>query len=329
MSYRKRIGVLRGGPSVEHEVSLRSGSIVINSLHDKYGDQFAPVDIFINKNGIWHMNGVMISPHDAIHQMDYAWNALHGTFGEDGKIQNFLEIHDIPFNGSGSVGSAMGMNKILSKKIFQRFDIRTPRGIELSAEQFSESGKMDDLIRKFFNTLILPAIVKPARSGSSYGISIVRTYGQLPDALLLASKFSDSVMIEEYISGIEATCAVIEDYRGEELYALPPVEIRHGKEFFDYEAKYNNESSALIPSSFNRETKKTIELMAKNIHRALGLKHYSRSDFIIHPRRGVYAFEVNTLPGLSEESTLYKSLTSVGSNIQDFIGHTIALSLTE
>ena len=120
---------------------------------------------------------------------------------------------------------------------------------------------------------------------------------------------------------------MVEGFRGEELYALPPIEIRPHEEFFDYEAKYKGKSEEIVPATFAENIKKKIESLSKNIHQALGLRHYSRSDFIIHPRRGIYALEVNTLPGLTSESLLPKSLRAVGSDLPEFVDHVISLSL--
>ncbi|MFA6295494.1 MAG: D-alanine--D-alanine ligase [Candidatus Paceibacterota bacterium] len=327
MSHRLRVGVLRGGPSAEYEVSLNSGAAVINSLNERYKDRFRPIDIFINKKGIWHIDGIPVKPEQVIHRIDVAWNALHGAFGEDGKIQHFFEVHRTPFTGSGSLGSALGMNKMMAKKIFRDHDIKTPLEREILSDEILSSSGMDALIKNLFNTLLLPAVIKPISSGSSIGVSVVRTYGELPVALALAAKHGDSVIVEEFIPGIEATCGVIEDFRGQTLYALPPVEIRPTTVFFDYEAKYNGKSLEIIPATFTDKIKKNIEDISCRIHRALGLRHYSRSDFIIHPRRGVYALEVNTLPGLTDESLLPKSLRAVGSDIHELVGHTIGLAM--
>ncbi|MCX6718946.1 MAG: hypothetical protein NTZ38_01035 [Candidatus Taylorbacteria bacterium] len=135
------------------------------------------------------------------------------------------------------------------------------------------------------------------------------------------------VMLEEFIPGIEATCGVVEGFRGEELYALPPIEIRPLISFFDFEAKYAGKSQEIVPATFAQKIKLEIEDLAKRIHRALGLKHYSRSDFIIHPHRGIYTLEVNTLPGLTDESLIPKSLRAVGSDTHELIDHLIQLAL--
>ncbi len=325
MIHKLRVGVIRGGPSHEYDVSLKTGANVIGAINDSHAHKYEAHDILIDQDGVWHFDGAPISLDKIGKRADVIFNALHGNYGEDGKVQNILESHGIPFTGSGSLGSAIGMNKMLSKKVFEDHDILIPRSRVVFADQVTKG--LSDLDEELFNTLILPVVVKPLRSGSSVGVSIVQNYDELPGALLKAIHFDDSVLIEDYIKGIEATCGVIDDFRGEELYALPPVEIRPMSAFFDYDAKYAGKSQEIVPATFSDKIKQGIQELAKKIHRALGLHHYSRSDFIIHPSRGIYTLEVNTLPGLTDESLLPKSLRAVGSSTPEFIDHVIQLAL--
>ena len=325
MFHLPRIGILRGGPSNEYEVSLLSGATVLKTLRNNFADQYTPHDIFIDRSGIWHFDGIETAPHNISHRIDLAWNALHGNYGEDGKIQSFLETHGIPFTGSGSLSSAVGMNKVLSKKVFKDHGIKSPYFREFNSEDIALN--LEGIVKNLFESFLLPAIVKPVSSGSSVGVYLIRSYDQLPEALREAAMHSDTVMIEEFIPGVEASCGVVEGFRGQELYALPPIEIRPDSHFFDYEAKYAGKSREIVPATFPDDIKQAIEELAKSIHRVLGLKHYSRSDFIVHPRRGVYALEVNTLPGLTEESLMPKALRAVGSDTHELVGHVIGLVL--
>ena len=319
-----RVGVLRGGPSSEYEVSLNTGASVLSALQKSHADTYQPRDIFIDKEGTWHMDGMAVVPHEALSKIDVAFNALHGSYGEDGKIQGFLESHGMPFTGSGALGSAIGMNKIMAKKIFKDHGIKTPYWKEISSDAINADG--DALMRELFHTLMLPVVVKPTSGGSSVATSVVREYASLLQALKSAAEHGDSVLVEEFIPGIEATCGVLEGFRGQDIYALPPIEIRPHSGFFDYEAKYQGKSHEIVPATFAENIKKTIEDLARKIHSALGLRHYSRSDFIIHPRRGIYVLEVNTLPGLTSESLLPKALRAVGSDVPEFVHHVIELA---
>lgn len=325
MNHRLRVGVLRGGPSNEYEVSLNSGSAVLSALNKHFEDRYKPHDIFIDRAGTWHMEGLVIKPENVTHKVDVIVNALHGNYGEDGKIQSFLESHGIPFTGSGSLGSAIGMNKSLTKKILKDHGIKSPYGIEIPSNRIRDnvSSVRDELFRSFS----MPAVVKPTSSGSSVGVSIVKYYDSLVPALEEAAKHSGSVLVEEFIPGIEATCGVIEGFRGSDLYALPPIEIRPQTHFFDYEAKYSGKSQEIVPATFSQKIKSAIEDITKKIHSALGLRHYSRSDFIIHPRRGIILLEVNTLPGLTNESLIPKSLRAIGSDTHEFVDHLIGLAM--
>jgi D-alanine-D-alanine ligase len=180
----------------------------------------------------------------------------------------------------------------------------------------------------------MPAVVKPAASGSSLGVSIVKNFAALEPAVCKAFEHGDVVMIEEFIPGVEATVGVIEGFRGEDLYVLPAVEIRPAgtQEFFDYKAKYGSDEKGgafveeIVPGHFSDTEKAELARLAREVHRALGLRHYSRTDFIVSPRRGVYVLETNTLPGLTEASLMPKALASVGVSLPDFLHHLVTLA---
>jgi len=316
---------LRGGPSNEYEVSLNSGAGVLRALRENYADRYIPLDVIIDRDGLWHCEGVPTSAVHIIPRLDVAMNALHGAYGEDGTVQAVFETHGLPFTGSGSLASAVGMNKALTKKILRDHGLKTPYSVVISSVAIETDARA--VARNLFHTFVLPAVVKPTSSGSSVGVSIVTHYDHLPAALKEAAKHSDSVLVEEFIKGIESTCAVVEVFRGNELYALPPIEIRPLTKFFDYEAKYHGLSEEIVPATFGQKLKTEIEELSRKVHSLLGLRHYSRTDFIIHPRRGIYVLEVNTLPGLTEESLLPKALRAVGSDTHEFIDHIIGLAL--
>lgn len=319
--HRIRVGVIRGGPSNEYEVSLKTGATVLNHLPQ---DKYNPREIFIDKNSTWYVNGIPLLPHEALTHVDVVFNALHGQYGEDGKLQHILERHKIPFTGSGSFSSALGMNKKLSKEIYKKSKLKTP--------QFRLIESIDNInqqVYDIFRAFPLPLVVKPVSSGSSVGISLVRDFNSFETAIREAFKHSDAVIIEEFIQGKEATCGVIDEYRNMPFYALPPIEIRpHEGTFFDYEAKYEGKSDEIVPGNFTDEEKKEIERLAIEAHKNLGLRHYSRSDFIIHPHRGIFILETNTLPGLTEESLLPKALNAVGATLSHFLDHVLQLALS-
>ncbi|MEI6238403.1 MAG: D-alanine--D-alanine ligase [bacterium] len=318
-----QVGVLRGGPSHEYDVSIKTGAAVIKNIPK---ERFDVVDIFLDKNGEWHVAGLPISPDLALKRLDVVFNALHGQYGEDGKVQRFLEAHGIPFTGSGSHSSAVGMNKALSKKAYKKNGIKTPYHILI--EKDGDARSVEERAFHIFRSFPMPAVVKPVSSGSSVGVFLALDFQSFIKAIDEAFKISDDIMIEEYIKGKEATCAVVEGFRNESLYALPPIEIRpHNGALFDYSAKYEGKSDEICPGNFTEEERGEIMRLAREAHEALNLSHYSRTDFMIHPRRGIYVLETNTLPGLTNESLLPKSLAVVGASLSSFIEHLLDLAL--
>ena len=315
-----KVAVLRGGPSSEYDVSLKTGKSVIDNLPSGY----IPTDVFISKRGEWLVDGISVDPQRIFQSNDVIFNALHGEYGEDGKLQRFLDHSQVKYTGSGALASALAMNKVMAKEIFISAGLKTPVFRVVKKGEITH-----DIAHKIFTTFPMPAVVKPNGSGSSVGVSLVGKISEIVPAIDKALKHADTVIIEEFISGREATCGVIEKFKGKEVYPLLPIEIRKPKEntFFDYDAKYSGKSEEVCPGNFSKKETEMIEEMAVRAHKALGLRHYSRSDFIVHPKRGVYILETNTLPGLTKESLLPKSLTAVGSSLSQFLDHVINLAL--
>ena len=315
-----RVGVIRGGIGHEYEVSLRTGSSVLKNL-DKH--KYQTRDILIDKAGLWHLDGLPIDPHSLAGLIDVSMIALHGEFGEDGQIQNLFDRLQIPYTGSGHIASALGMNKILSKETVARAGIKTPVGLEIKKGENAEQSA-----RLAFGKISPPWVVKPVDRGSSVGLFLAKNIDELATAIEKSFEFTDVVLIEEYIKGREATCGLVEGLRGEELYPLFPIEIIRpdGAQIWNYDDKYSGETNEICPGNFSEEQKKAIQEMSLAVHRALGLRHYSRTDFIISPR-GIYFLETNTLPGLTDASLLPKALLAVGVNYSDFLDHLITLAL--
>ena len=316
-----RVAVLRGGPSSEYEVSLKTGATVLQHIPQEVYDAH---DIFISREGEWYRNGVQFTPHEALSHFDVIFNALHGQYGEDGKVQHILEMSGIPFTGSGSFASSVAMNKAMTKEVFKKEKIRTPQHkliSNISAENLAE----------LFLTFSPPVVVKPVSAGSSMGVTMVKSFDSFETAIKEAMKHSDTVMVEEYIPGVEATVGVVDGYRDQNIYVLPPIEIRpRGSAFFDYENKYGSgESGAeeIVPGNFSEKDKRELEELARKVHSILGLRHYSRTDFIVSPKRGIFVLETNTLPGLTETSLLPKALHSVGASLSHFLDHVLQLAL--
>lgn len=322
-----RVGVIRGGPSSEYDVSLNTGANVLSHLRgDKMSDKYKPIDILIDKNGAWHVNGTPTTMEAISKKVDVIFNALHGDFGEDGKVQQMLEEWRIPYTGSGSFASALGYNKVLAKEQFARLGIKTPQHAVVN---LSEDKNAQQQARAIWQKFGAPWVVKPISSGSSFGVKICKTFPELIEAITVGINENSDLLIEEMIKGKEATVGVIEGFRSHDIYTLPPIEIRVPKHkvFFDYDAKYSGISEEICPGNFTNDEKDELRRLASLIHSGLNLSHYSRSDFIVHPKKGIYALEVNTLPGLTDESLTPKALQAVGATMPDFLHHIITLAL--
>ncbi|MDP6387785.1 MAG: D-alanine--D-alanine ligase [Candidatus Pacebacteria bacterium] len=320
MSSKIKVGVMRGGPSSEYDISLKTGGSVLRNLPE---DKYETYDIFISKDGEWHFRGTPISHPKILTQIDVVFNAMHGQYGEDGTVQKILDSFGVPYTGSTAFASTVSMNKLLTKQGIESCRINTPEHIVLD---YSKDLKKD--ILNIFRNFIQPSVVKPVIGGSSIGVTIAKDFGSLMEGVYKALEYSPRILIEECINGREVTCGVIEGFRGEKLYALMPVEIIPPKKsvFFDYNAKYSGETQEVCPAHLDRVIKEEIQRIAKEVHRELGLRHYSRSDFIVSPR-GIYFLEVNTLPGLTEKSLVPKSLSAAGSSLPEFLDHLIELAI--
>jgi D-alanine-D-alanine ligase len=294
-SHKIRVGVLRGGPSPEYSVSLETGRSVLDNL-DR--DIYEPVDIFISRDGVWHESGFEKSPGKILGKSDVVWNALHGHYGEDGEVQRLLESFRIPYTGSNALSSALGINKIMSKKVYRDAGLKTPFSLDIYIGDLTR-----DKIRQIYHEVPMPFVVKPSSAGSSVGVRVAYSLAELEEAIVAAFEYSPQVLVEEFINGKEATCGVIDNFRNTSRYALIP----HSE----------------LPLS--QAEKVAVERLALNAHDSLGLRHYSSSDFVIHPKRGIFILETDSQPSLHKESRFKKSLENVGSSISQFLHHTLSI----
>lgn len=313
-----RVAVVRGGLSDEYEVSLSSGASVLEQI-DR--ERFDPLDVVITRGGEWLVDGRAKLPEHILQSIDVVFIALHGTYGEDGTLQRLLDRYGIAYTGSKAYPSAVAMNKPLTKAHLKDSKIKLAPHITLTKDSLNDIVRVSENIASLFGPQY---VIKPVNSGSSVGTMMVKDKMLLTQALTDALSVFDEVMVEQRILGREASCGVVERYRDQKVYALPPIEIiipQHA-EFFDREVKYDGSTQEICPSTFSHKIKKQIEDHAVYIHETLGLSQYSRSDFIVAPD-GIYFLEVNTLPGLTTESLLPKAINAVGGTYGDFISHLI------
>jgi len=317
---KQKVAVLRGGPSQQYTRSLESGAYILKNLPEKYEGR----DVFIDKAGDWYVNGIKVKPQHALDHVQVVWNALHGEYGEDGKVQHLLENINMPYTGSDSIASALSMNKKLSKKSFADHSILTPSYIVVE--------KGDDLeghARHIFFNFHMPVVIKPSTSGGSAGVGVARAKKDIVPLLEAALLISTAVIVEAYISGREVSSIVIEDMRGEKYYVPIPVEIRYpkNKDIFDKEIKHMKAAQDEYAFHFTDEIKAHISDVARKVHEALGLRHYSRTDMKITPNGKIYILEANTTPVLHHDAITIKSLEAVGVTLGAFIDHMLSLAL--
>ena len=326
---RYRVAILRGGLSSEYGTSMRTGMSVLENIDTK---RFNPIDIVVTKNGEWIVDGRARMPEYLLHSVDVVFNALHGSFGEDGTVQRLFERYGVAHTGSKPFASAIAMNKVQTKNHLKHMGIKVPQHVQVSRDSINDLGRVAEKIVDTFGTQY---IIKPVSSGGSAGTMCVKNPLLLEQALKDALTVYDEVMVEAKIAGREATCGVVERYRDKQMYVLPTVEVTlpKGLEFQTYEAKCNCKTRNHCPASFERNIKDEIEKISEDVHRELGLSQYSRSDFIVAdniPGRqegGIYFLEVNTLPQLSPDAQFRKALTAVGVSYSDFITHLLTDAL--
>lgn len=311
-----RVAVLRGGMGDEFQVSLRTGASVLKHIDRT---RFEPIDVVITREGEWLVDGCPRYPENVLRVVDVVFLALHGTYGEDGTVQRLLDRYCVPYTGSKAFPSSVAMHKILTKNALKNEGIKMAPHFTVSRDSEDNIARVSERIIDMFGPQYF---IKPVASGSSAGTMMVKNPAMLTQALTDALKLYPEVMVEVRIQGQEATCGVIERYRNEDLYALPPIEIvpPQDADFFDAVNKYNNQTKEICPGRFNRSTKQEIEELSKKVHAILDLSQYSRSDFIIADD-GIYFLEVNTLPGLTEESLFPKAIDAVGGTYAEFITH--------
>jgi len=287
-----KIGVLMGGPSTEREISLKSGKAVYESLQ-QLGLEVVAIDI---KTDNIEENIRLLKSH----QINCAFLALHGRFGEDGQIQEILEGLEIPYTGSGPLASRLAMDKIASRRIFETNGIDVPQYTVLDKASY-------DANRKVKNSLSLPLVIKPATHGSSIGLSIVDRQVDLDKAVDLAFEFDERILIEEFIKGREVTVGILDDQ------ALPVIEIIPKKRFFDYEAKYQaGLTEYVVPAKLEEGVARRIQNSALSAHKLLGCFGCSRVDMILSNDNIPHVLEVNTIPGFTQTSLLPKAARTQG-----------------
>jgi D-alanine-D-alanine ligase len=310
-----KVIVLHGGVSQEREVSLNSGKVVAKELTN-LGHDVVLIDVV--QEFYWVVDGKKQIHFKDIESLkpDIIFNALHGRFGEDGKLQSMLDIIGIPYTGTGVLGSALGMNKAKCYELFEKFDIDTPNTYEIN--NIKELDYLD---------LPYPLFVKPNDGGSSIANAKVNNKEELLKIVETGLKVSDIVLIQEYLEGQEVTCPVLG--KGGHAIALPVGLIETESEFFDYDAKYqSNLTKETFPAPIADDVTKKVQDISVEVHRLLDCKGITRSDFIIVNNRIVF-LEINTSPGMTSASLCPKSALANNISMAQLITRIMQDSLLE
>jgi D-alanine-D-alanine ligase len=304
------VALLAGGISSEREVSLHSGEQVHEAL-DKTKYNILRYD---------PQSDLARLVQDAP-QIDIALIILHGPFGEDGTVQGLLDLLDIPYQGSGVLGSALAMNKVVTKQLYEKAGLPVIPYAVYDRNETVDVGKCAAQIG-------LPLVVKPVEAGSSVGMSIIKSAADLQGALDKAGEFDNAILVESYIEGTELTAGVIGNKK---LEALPLIEIIPDEthEFFDYEAKYTaGVTQEICPARIDAELTLKAQNYAKIAHRALFCKGYSRTDMILKDNE-MYVLETNTIPGMTATSLFPQAAQKAGMSFSQVLDRLIELGLEE
>jgi D-alanine-D-alanine ligase len=298
-SLPKKIAVLMGGPGSERDVSLATGRGVSKALRS-LGAEVVEVDVHDENFAL---------PKD----VDLAFITIHGTFGEDGQLQEILEERGVPYTGDGAEASRAAFDKILSKEKFREHDVVTPEW------EVVEVGQRP--------TISVPLVVKPARQGSTVGVVIVKNASELDSAMAEAGKYDQKLLIEKFVSGRELTIGVLGDQ------ALPILEIIPKGGFYDFNNKYpflnpqaGGGADHVCPAKIDPNKTKQIQEQALHAFRALGLVVYGRVDVLFTDSGDLFVLEVNSIPGMTEASLLPEAAAAAGINYVDLCARIIALS---
>jgi D-alanine-D-alanine ligase len=352
---KRRVGIIFGGKSAEHEVSLQSARNIIEAI-DK--ERFEPVLIAIDKQGIWHLSDsreylmntsnpklialnrtgeqLSITPgkeerqitiageYSSRGKIDVAFPVLHGPFGEDGSVQGLLKLANIPFVGASVSGSAVGMDKDIMKRILRDAGVPLAGFVSFSRNR-SKCIDFDAVGRR----LGLPLYVKPANLGSSVGISKVRNEKELDYAVNMAFEYDRKILIEESIEGREIECAVLGN---DSPIASVPGEVKSNNEahgFYSYEAKYIDEHGAVleIPAQLEEKITEKIKMMAVQVFRTLCCEGMARVDFFLKPNNEIVVNEINTIPGFTKVSMYPKLWEASGKSYTELITDLIELAV--
>lgn len=328
-----KLGVIYGGLSTEHEVSINSAKSVIDNL-DK--DKYDIYKIYIDKKGEWYKEDNKIdNVFNYLRSLDVVFPVLHGLYGEDGTIQGLFELLGVPYVGCRVLSSSLGMDKVYAKMIFDKVGIEKAKYIYIKKvedkyiyidDKFNEKElSLQDIALLVESELSLPVFIKPSRSGSSVGINKAHTREEVIKYIEYASGFDNKILIEENIIGREIECAVLGN---NEVEASPLGEILPKGEFYSYNAKYVDDSKTIIPDDIDKNISDKIRKTAIKAYKSLDCFGLSRVDFFLEKDTNrIILNEINTMPGFTTISMYPKLWESAGLSYSELLDKLISLAL--
>jgi D-alanine-D-alanine ligase len=310
-----RVAVLKGGRSLERQVSLRSGARVEDAL-ERLGHDPIPIDV-----------GADLVERLRSDRPDVAFVALHGPFGEDGTVQELLEVVGVPYTASGVSACIRCADKVLAKHAMRDAGIPTPDFYAFNETAFKELGAAGAL-PEIEERLDFPIVVKPASQGSALGIKFAGTAADVPTALVAAFSYGDKVLLERYVPGRDLAVSVLE--RGDGPEALPVVEaVPHGEDFYDFEARYDiGRTEFVCPAQLPDEATERAQAIALDAYRLFGCYGFARVDVMLDAASGeLSVLEVNAIPGLTDTSLLPQAAEAAGIGFEEVVARLIELAL--
>jgi len=290
----KRVGVIRGGKGGEYYSSVKEGGQIILHILENLSDRFKPIDVFIDRSGLWHISGLPVEMSDIHKRVDMIWNTSHGA------LSSVARSHSIPHITLPAFGSTLRKSKDLLREHIEEIDYDMPRSILLPAYQSDFDGTIDIYVARkakgIHNKFAAPWIVKSFTEDKNMAIHLAKTFPELVRALEDGIMHGNSILVEEFISGKPSAVHSLSGFRGDDVYVFPP-------------------------SLFTQEEKNKLITMAKDLHSHLGAEHYLKTDFVIHPKGMIYIIDVSFSPDFQDNSHFAEAYTSVGAKAHHIIEH--------
>ena len=298
---KKKVGILRGGNKENYADSLRVGGELILHIHENLSDKWKPVDILIDTEGVWHADGLPIKPVELVNKVDLVWNTSHPNFSV------ILKSFDIPNIGVDAFAFLLRDNRSILQEHMKEIRVKMPRHFVIPAYQPDFDGAYDRFILKkakeVHEKFSPPWVVKSLTNDSDIGIHIANTYPELIDAIADIVDHDKSILVEELISGKEVSMHSVSGFRGQEIYNLPAV------------------------GNFSTQDKENLNEISKNIHKHLNISNYLNSNFVLHPKRGLFLKEINFFPDVKNDSHFHQTSLYIGSSPKQIIDHILEQAL--